>query len=347
MEALFQERVSRFEAWTEGGLSAQIGQGNYSRVFLTLDASAAAKVSGFPRKSRDSRLQAYREHVVSLLQTLLVLRKVTFFFPLHFGVSMEQQQDPSDGRRLTLYMEKFEGSLPGIAPHILLATRDWAALAFQVLHGMMALSSIFRICHNDLYPRNVLVQTLPRGIGFVASVESTRYAVTLPFLATITDFGISSGEFVGTLKPEVCKGLKRIKKPAHFSFCPPSEHILVYEGLPSFSRDPYVVLKWLCYSSKELPQQPLQVKLWTFDALQRIDACLADFSDPFAQVRLFHHLFHEENLRKSMIDLCGTPFQYGADSFSFNLSSSRQKKLLQEATQLLERIGSIHPHTST
>ena len=370
LEDILQERAEKFRAWQESSLTELVGRGNYSRVYATSGGLAAAKVAELPHVSRSARRQAFREHVISLLQTLLVLKRASFFFPLHYGVQLSTGADrgePSMARtaaaaELTLFMESFPGALPQLAPRVLLtqerkerASGRWLALAFQLMHAVLAMSISFGISHNDLYPRNVLVRPLPEGcdVVFETVVEGVSYRLVLPFLAVVTDYGVASGQLLGgKQEPEVCRSLEELQVPRNFALRPPSAHILQYRGLPAFSRDPWVLLKWLCYPCAELPTQPWGLRLWALDALKRLEAQLSDFSSARAQLPLFHHIFHGRTLRSFFEEpLFVTPCEETPEEDAglrqrFCISEARGRELLREATSVLARMQSILPPPS-
>lgn len=344
MASLFDDRVRSFDAWMTCDLAGEIGRGNYSKVFLTTDCSAAAKVAAYPRASLSTRKQAFREHVVSLLQTLLVLRRVTPFHPLHYGSAFDASGTPS----LTMYMESFEGSLEVLGAQVLASPVDWAKIAFQVCHGTLALSLLFEVTHNDLYPRNILVRRLPEATRVSLAVEGVAYDLELASLAVVTDYGIASGPCLGCELPEVSSGLNRLQTmPAWFAPTPLKEHVLVYAQLPAYARDPFVILKGLLYApGSELPVPPLSVKLWGLDALRRMVAALGDFSEPRAQLRLFHHLFHEDNLRAFKLEALTAPRVVAgggggstSPQYHCELTLRAKKALRIEGARLLARLG--------
>ena len=103
----FEARRSAFSRWRCAPLGELLGSGRYASVYACGEG-AAAKVMDLSGKSRRSRMQAYREHVVSIMQTLLLLQGVTLHFPFHYGLTVAVAKP---GLSLTLFMERFSGNL--------------------------------------------------------------------------------------------------------------------------------------------------------------------------------------------------------------------------------------------
>jgi hypothetical protein len=290
----FQERKAGFQAWRCAPLGDLIDRGNYGLVHRS--GSSVAKVLDLVGKSRNSRRQAFREHVVAMLQSLLLLRAVTPHYPFHYGAKTSFK-GPSI--QFTFYMEAFQGNLLELAVDVLTAEgSSWTHLVFQTLHACLALSHVFGVVSNDLYPRNLLVRKIheKRRVDYV--VEGARYSLRPSFLVAVTDYGISSGHLLGaSAAPEVHASTVKRARPSHFSLEPPRAHILQYEPLlPPYSRDPYTVLKWVFYAQEHFPVAPWPVRAWCLEAMARIDRALESFSEASAQGSLFHHLFHPTNL---------------------------------------------------
>ena len=118
---------------------------------------------------------------------------------------------------------------------------------------------------------------------------------------------------------------------------PPTAHILQYEPLlPASSRDPYTVLKWFVYGQKALPAAPLAVRLWAMDGLCRMDASLETFHTDAAQLPLFHHLFHEDNLRR--FGLPSIVNAHEQPTCTFRLKD--KAAMVRRATEALQHLGS-------
>jgi hypothetical protein len=326
----FEARRSAFSRWRCAPLGELLGSGRYASVYACGEG-AAAKVVDLSGKSRRSRMQAYREHVVSIMQTLLLLQCVTPPFPFHYGLTVAVAKP---GLSLTLFMERFSGNLLESAG----ALRDvpsWVHLAFQVLHACLCLSTLFGVVHNDLYPRNVLVRRTDLEVS--AAVEGVCYGFRPRYLAVVADYGIASGRLVAANAPEVCLSTTKVPRWPHFAGQPPSAHVLQYEPmLPASSRDPYTVLKWVVYGQEALPTAPLAVRRWAMDGLRRMDASLESFHADEAQLPLFHHLFHADNLRRfglpSVAAACARP--------TCMLRLKDKPELMRRATEALQHLGS-------
>jgi len=152
-------REAAFRAWRCAPVGELLGSGKYGSVFAC-GAGAAAKVMDLSGKSRHARMQAYREHVVSIMQTLLLLHGATPHFPFHYGLTVAVAEL---GMSLTLFMERFDGNLLEKAAAALGDAAGWVHLAFQLLHGCLCLAAVFGVVHNDLYPRNVLLRAVRTG----------------------------------------------------------------------------------------------------------------------------------------------------------------------------------------
>jgi len=290
-----EHRRRAFSEWRCAPLGEVLGSGKYATVYRS--GSCAAKVMDLSGKSKRSRMQAYREHVVSMLQTILLLRSVTPHYPFHYGFTTSVDEA---GISLTMFMERFEGNLLEASERCLLGAEEWVLVTFQILHACVCMAGIFGVVHNDLYPRNVLVRSLPKEERTCVVVDGVSYVLRKTFLAVVADYGIASGKLVGALEvPEVCASTVKVERWRHFSLQPPEAHILQYEPtLPAFSRDPYTVLKWIFYGQKDLTRAPPSVRFWAMEALHRMDQSLEDFEQERSQLPLFHHLFHPDNLRR-------------------------------------------------
>lgn len=326
-----EARRRAFIEWRCAPLGALLGSGRYASVFAC--GSAAAKVMDLSGKSRRSRVQAYREHVVSIMQTLLLLHGITPHFPFHYGLTVSVAEA---GLSLTLFMERFDGNLLDVANTVLADAASWVHLVFQLLHGCLCLSALFGVVHNDLYPRNVLIRTPAEAIS--TEVDGVHYGFRPRFLAVLADYGIASGRLVAADAPEVCQTTDKVPRWRRFAVQPPAAHILQYEPLlPASSRDPYTVLKWVCYGQVAMPAAPLAVRLWAMDGLCRMDSSLESFHDDAAQLPLFHHLFHEDNLRRfGLVPL--TPDAHLQPTSSLRLQDKTD--LVRRAAAALQDLGS-------
>ena len=304
-------RLAGFHAWTETPLQERIGSGKYGEVFVS--GAAAAKRLDLRGRSRGSRRQAFREHVVGLLQTLLLLERATPHLPWHYGARFDVEPE---GLGLSLFMERFDLSLAAAAP---LPQDAWRPLLFQLLHAVGCLSFVFGVSHNDAYPRNILLRryATPRRVRY--EVFGRPYEVEAPFLAAVTDYGIASGELLGAPgAPEVASKGPLIAPGPRFSVVPPREHILRYD-LPPYSRDAYTLLKLPVYGSSEVPPAPLEERLWGLWALSRVDA--GDFTRRSAPLRLLEELF---------------PAAPHGAAPAFRLAPDLRQRLLPRACELLK-----------
>jgi serine/threonine protein kinase len=331
--AALEDRRRAFSEWRCAPLGEVLGSGKYASVYRS--GSCAAKVMDLSGKSKRSRMQAYREHVVSMLQTILLLRAVTPQYPFHYGFTTSVE---ATGMTLTMFMERFEGNLLDVSERVLANAEGWVLATFQILHACVCMASVFGVVHNDLYPRNVLVRELPTAERSRVSVDGVSYVFLRTFLVVVADYGIASGKLVGAHDvPEVCASTVKVGRWRHFSLQPPEAHILQYEPtLPAFSRDPYTVLKWVFYGQKSLPPAPAAVRLWAMEALHRMDQSLEDFHGEHSQLPLFHHLFHPDNLRRFGLqpfasDLAAAP--------SCSLRMEDKRDMVLQAVDALRELG--------
>ena len=318
MQALYDDRVKRCEEWDDHKLALQqrIGAGNYGKVFKVQGCPyTAGKLVSIP-KNRAARHRALSEHLIGILQSFLIVKKVSFFYPIHFGVACEKR---SAACTLTMYMELFEGSLEQLAPEILLAASDWRILIFQVLHGLVAMSTYFSIAHNDVYARNIVVKRVSQAVDFTTQVGARRYSARLSFVAALSDFGAASG---GPIECELVPQTEKRLLP----FCvvsPLKRHILFYD-IRVFSRDPISLLTSAIHSVN-LPSSPVSIKLWAVGALRYITSHMRFFGEPGAQLSLFHVMFSEFLTPPSVEAAC-----------VFDISSSNIDDVRREALDLLK-----------
>lgn len=261
--------------WEEASLEEVIGRGRYAQVHRA--GGAAVKVLRLSGCTRRARLQAYREHVVGLLQSLLLADRVTPHLPWHFGVTFGGAPEHA----VRLHMEMFERTLEEAGTDVLTTPQAWVELAFQVLHACAALTCIFGVTHNDVYPRNILLRRCgPQTVSY--EVLRTRIWYRASFLSALTDFGIASGELLGApLAPEVAstKGLpsasrEALRAPEPRAFKLPQQHILCYALRPG-ARDFYTVFGWLTFGASGLPPPPLSVRVWALSATRQLDVAEA------------------------------------------------------------------------
>jgi serine/threonine protein kinase len=323
MQVLYDDRVRRCEEWDDQKLSFQqrIGTGNYGKVFKVQGCPyTAGKLVSIP-KSRTARHRALSEHLIGILQSFLIVKKISFFYPLHFGVSCEKK---GPAFTLTMYMELFEGSLESLAPAILLAASDWKTLIFQVLHGLVAISNYFSISHNDVYARNIIVKRVNQAVDFTTRVGARQYSAHLSFVAALSDFGAASG---GPIDCELVPPTEKRLLP----FCvvsPLDKHILYYD-IRAFSRDPISLLTSVIHSVN-LPSSPVSIKLWAAAALRYITSHMRFFEEPGAQLLLFHAMFSEFLTPRSVEAGC-----------VFDISSSNIDDVRHEAFDLLKAKESL------
>jgi len=326
-------RRRRYETWRESKAQDLLGVGRYAQVFRA-GPDAAVKVVSLQGSSRHARKQAFREHVVGLLQTLLLAARATPHLPWHFGTTFSL----SPRRTVALHMELFDGTLATGGAAVLRSPGLWLALVFQVLHACAVLGDVFGVTHNDAYPRNVLLRRCPTQTA-TYELAGGEVAFRAPFLAALTDFGIASGELLGApLAPEVAalKGLASAhppSAPAPRAFLPPDRHVLHYALRPE-ARDFYTVLGWTTFGHEGLPPPPLNVRAWALQATRLLDAEQAASPRP-PQGGLARFLLRLCDVRRlASLDLAGALARPAAQRFSLPADARRQ--LLPAALAAME-----------
>jgi len=330
MQALHDERVRCFEAWGSSlELEEEIGRGEYGCVFRAADSFSAAKVVTL-QPARRARQRVMQEHKISLLQTLLVLRKVSCFHPLHYGV---RYQRDALGRQLACYMERFDGSLEALAETVLRGPQAWKDVLFQALHGALSLANVFQLAHNDLYPRNVLVRKLPAAVSARVGVDAWTYARRLDYLAVVSDYGVASGG--ASALPDVVHASKR-RRLSPLSLLTPLQHHILYYDAELFARDPLALLLACVHADgRTLPSCPMSIRLWITLGLQQILVRMKDFAAPRAQKELFHAMFEG----------CRRPRGPAAEDgdLTFEVSAETERGAKEAALRVLEARGSLVP----
>lgn len=232
VEVLTAARAQDFYDWRAGEPQVHIGSGKYGRVYSS-GRSAVLKES-VTRAGLCK--QAFREHVMGLLQTLLVLQACTPHLPLHYGTSIVAEGVLMRGH---MYMERFEGSLIDLRG-CLRTESDWLSLLFQLLLTFVALALLFGVTHNDAYPRNILINSQSSAPRVIYRCQEKSYALEWSFMAALTDFGIATTPLLMGHRsaPEVAERLEALELPPDFASTPPRHHILRYKSLPLFLEMP-------------------------------------------------------------------------------------------------------------
>ena len=342
-----------------------VGKGNYGTVYRYGDG-AVVKVVPEIRKSAGSAKLAYREHVMSLLQTVLVLRRHTPHLPIHYG--LESCHNGPKSLSMKLYIEAFDCSLDAAKPECLSKTSDWVAIIFQISSAVLCVAKLLGVCHNDLYPRNVLIRrhcntsstTITTALPQLSpppssSLQQRRYCCyhynhfgerhTLCWhsLAALTDFGVCSGSILASKSgPEVKRTpVVQRSETVPFGQQPPGLHVLNHTYLPQFSRDPYLLFKWGVFNAKGLPcRPPKHVTAWCKDVLHYIDTHQAAFTRPDATLRLFAYAFCPETLARHSLALpvSTTTVVTSDNTNNFSVSDSDRTLVLNDCTSLLSAV---------
>lgn len=332
------DRVQRFLAWISANDKeedgALVGKGNYGQVFRRPDGSVVKVVDNVKRTGGSAKL-AYREHVMSFLQTVLVLRSHCAHVPMHYGFAAT----PNDqGLSMRLYIEAFDCTVDSAPKGKISSAQDWAALLFQVLSAILCVARLLDVCHNDIYPRNVLLKLEPCCIQY--DHFGLEHSLAWHSLAALTDFGVCSSPLLASrLGPEV-KRTPEVPRDPHVPFgkIPPGVHVLNYTFLPPFSRDPYCLFKWGVFRSKGMPRAPDSVTLQCEEALAYIDEHQASFSRRCASHDLMRHVFDQSRLGA----LLPTP-KRTSGAQKFKVQDQDRAAVLKESTALLRECSAVTP----
>jgi hypothetical protein len=262
-----KERIARVLEW-DGDTSKELevlGRGRYGTVHG--DSSVAVKTIEV-RDDRITLAQPLREQAVGMLQTILLLKCVTPHLVAHYGIA-----GGAKPQRVTrqYYMERWETSLDASPALLGSNAQDFVIFLFQALHGLLAVAWTFGIAHNDVYPRNILLQSLPSPCEHSYKMPDDRtYKIQIRCLVGLADFGICNTAAFG--QPDRPRHKPRYQLPRPFSLVPPGPHVLLYHDLPPFFRDAYSLLKLLAFPA--LLQPPRQVVAWAKDGLRWLDTQL-------------------------------------------------------------------------
>ncbi len=328
-----EERAERFFRWERPApRGGRLGSGNYGTVYSCSDGSVVKQLR--PRRSGASAALAYREHVVSLLQSALVLQALTPHLPLHYGFDSEAL--PLGRLELRLYQEAFDCSLDAAPAALLAKDADWLALLFQLMSAVVCVARLLDLCHNDVYPRNVLLRCGRPG----APGRRLRYhhfgadhELAWHSLAALTDFGVCSSPLLASPDgPEVRRPRADLGGVPFGDQAPRGKHVLAYRDLPPFSRDPYMLFKWARFPCKGLPAAPEAARAWARHVLAHMDQHLPEFGSSAGTVRLLHDAFAPAELERH--GLPGLrPGQEPAASFS--ATDADRARVLQRGAELL------------
>ena len=339
-EKLSARRVQHLRHWDarKTSLFDKIGAGKYGTVFASAATPTTVLKESVTKVTMQGMCrQTFRENVIAILQTLLVLEGCTPHLPLHYGVSLFAS---AEQLRSHMYMERFAGSLIDLGPRVLLCAEDWQSLLFQVLSAVDAMSTVFHISHNDAYPRNILISPTARARRVAYRCHGTAYAVDWPFLAALTDFGIaSSPQLMGERgHPEVADNLKPIAMGDAFGLRTSTHHILQYKDMPVFARDVYTVLKWIYFPTQGMPRAPASIRAWLQAALQLTDSITDQLHTPHGLRDLFGVIFSNRWMAVCALPLLvpeSAPLQ---TDFACPLSDTKREHVLTSATRAMQSL---------
>jgi len=334
-------RTRRFFEWRSSAETTTpgetVGKGNYGTVYRCGDGAVVKVVSGV-RKSAGSAKLAYREHVMSLLQTVLVLRRHTPHLPIHYGLETAHEKKPKS-LSMKLYIEAFDCSLDAAPPECLLRPQDWVGVLFQVSSAVLCVAKLLDVCHNDLYPRNVLVRRLGTRQMCRYDHFGVRHALRSTWLAALTDFGVCSSPLLASRSgPEVKRSPAIPRSAVPFGQQPPGVHVLNHTYLPQFSRDPYTLFKWGAFRTKGLPRSPKEVVSWCQSVLEHLDRHQADFTRPAATLRLFEVAFSPAVLQAHGLSPLFEDKDEDDTALDFSVADSDKGPVIEDCTALLSSV---------
>lgn len=331
------ERWQRLESWSEPtspGRRELVGEGKYGKVYALGDGSVVKCVS-VKTHSRNLK-QTYREYVIALLQGLLFQCSVSPHVVLHYGNTMNLT---SEELSLSFYMERFDSSLDACAEEVLQRPLHWLSMSFQILSVIAALAKTLRLCHNDLYSRNVLVKRSPHPHGIHwYRIEDSWYRVPVPFLCALTDFGIAASSLLDARAgaPELQPSLQAAPPQRRYGAYTGGEHVLAFKQLPPFSRDVYTTLKMCAQTFRGFPPAPGVIQRWSRACLERVDDTLAQFFSPDATPRAVVSFFSEQSLTPHELPLFRCEHERPPKSARVWVCDAvATSRVLKEATALL------------
>ena len=327
---MMDERQRKFHGWARGSRGDMIGQGNYGKVYMSGTSGAVVKQVKAKKSSSAAGLKlAYREHVMSLFQNALVLKRMSPHFCLHYGY---EATPSSEHIAFNLFLEGFDGNLQTEATGLLHLENSvpWASLTFQIGSALVAVAVLLDVCHNDLYPRNVLIRRGDAG-AWRYDILGTTYEVPLPFFAVLTDFGVCSSPILSSpaAGPEVKKSAV-LDTPDNFGAAGHSGHILNFQ-LPPFSRDFYMLFKWLAFPPRFFPQVPKEVRRWAVSLLQQMDLKKDKFRTNKGSQWIFALAFQTLDFAQFVAEHKGL-----ANMETFKLSSEDRGAFVAEVTSHLK-----------
>jgi serine/threonine protein kinase len=192
-----------------------------------------------------------------------------------------------------MYMERFAAPLSELGAALLTSEHAWVSLLFQVLFTLCSLGVLTGITHNDLYPRNLLVNPHAHAACVRYRMRASQYAISWPFLVALTDFGVATTPgLMGTQTgPEITAGFAPLQPGSDFGQRKPVAHILRYSALPLYSRDIYTVLLWVAFPSGQLPAPPRSIQRWAEAGLRLLDEIRDTLQDAEVLVDVVQMLF--------------------------------------------------------
>lgn len=124
--------------------------------------------------------------------------------------------------------------------------REMMYAIFQVMMGIAAYVKHLRMCHNDLYFKNILYSKMD-SIEFVYKLSGRHYYLkNCRYLFKISDFGISSSpDYLNNLHTDITHlDVENLSTDSlrHLNF---KEHILNYRNVQPYARDLVTVLRSL------------------------------------------------------------------------------------------------------
>lgn len=147
-------------------------------------------------------------------------------------------------------------------------SREMMYSIFQVMMGIAAYVKHLRMCHNDLYLKNILYSKT-ESVDFVYKLSGRHYYIKkCHYLFKISDFGIaSSPDYLNNRHTDMSHlnvEKRAVKSMRHLSF---ENHILDYQNVQPYARDLVTVLRSLSLASR----LNNSVQTWVNNSLVTLD----------------------------------------------------------------------------
>lgn len=271
-------------------VKGDLGKGVYGKVYKVVLTSPFRQSMPYPFALKNVRVHDCKSERHDLITKVmrenqafgytngLVFLRISPNFPLvaraYFTKSGKKQRRTAYFCCL-LAMEYEHGSFKDwlqLGDHLENA-REMMHAILQIMMGIAAYAKHLRMCHNDLYFKNILYSKTAR-VDFVYKLSGRHYHIKhCRYLFKISDFGISSSpDYLDNRHTDLSHlGVKRLaaKSMRHLEF---DNHILDYKNVQPYARDLVTFLRSLSLS-RRLHQS---VQSWVHIALVTLDRYCAE-----------------------------------------------------------------------